>query len=495
MISPTLDRKNQPLQSCLAWLPIFLSVGFFIFYGALILMLPANQLSYDEPFRYFQARDLLHFKFSHFNYTHPILLSAIVAVFFSSDPVLPRLVLAFLFSIGLYFFFRIAESFSSRRGALYSTLIFGSANFTQFCVCRIYSESIFMPSVFAAILIAIQFTRKPKNSLLVWLSVCLSLIVLSRASGIPIVLTLGFYMLAKADSNQVRKKLFISFLPCLICFLITSWMGAGYYIKSQSIIHEFSTVTFRSYALFIFNSFWFTRSSDTLLLLPLFLMGVVYVIYKIKSREDAASIPLICAVVSMVTILAGVPTWVTFRHLFPTLGLMTIYVGPVLTKLEKKLTPSFSFIILFVVMFSALQGVPKILQPSDQEIFTKIPDQCQSVNQFNAPIGAVEIPYFSQPPYTDYTYEASIHGAQSADHLILEYIENSLVDVQVDGRSILHLVKKVPGAFRSRHVIQHIDLSGDHVLSISVAHGAQIGGLGQVLLCRGYPEILPKSFL
>lgn len=414
----------------------------------------------DEIFYYFQGEKITGGEFVWFEntqpYFYPLFLSAfhfmgldVTAMRFSSA------VFMALSAVLLYFFVR---KHFSRRTALLSFFLFTFSIETMKYASLLYTESLFVFLALASFLFYSKFIGQGKR---LDFAVFIALVSLAFATK-----TAGFYLLLVYGADLYRKGLKKEILWLavpVLAFAPFIFMGGLKFIIEKTVAVGVFSYFDLYYGVFAYGAFFsvlsvlgfFAKGKKSLelklLVLGYFLLAVLS-IKIIFYRYLFLALPLICALIAV--------KFVEVKNILPKAAMVVLIML------------NFAFALLAASTYSPLGD-------GNRYFFAK--DGCFEVKSFldSCSGRTVETPHFSQPSHSECTYSASFFAGESLSRVYVSYVSDEII-VEANGQSV-----ETPRAGVSTPASgTAVFPVGKNSLELWIRNNENIGGFGQVLVCK-----------
>jgi len=412
----------------------------------------------DEVFYYFQAQGINQGEFKWFSVTQPLLLPVVLSLL-HSNIILMRLTMSLFIALSCALLFRIARKLFSVKTAFFSVLLFASLPLTTMYASLLYTESIF---VFLLLSLLYLFLFFKKDSLYYVLSgVLLGLLMQARMIAVFFIPILIFLVFFKGWDRKHFYSMFIS----LLIFLPYFFLGGFKFFSEKSSLFSASLAPFEIYFGLKYIGLIF------------FALAIYSFLVPNKKLRWAKTI-ILFYFISLLLISKGF----LFRYFFPAFPFISLMIASLIE--NKKKLVSYSLIALFFM--SAFYGI--YLSGDTKMQFTNFlflnpPADCIEINSFqNTCVGQeVNLPFFGQDSNTICSYSSSFDSESESNLIFISYLDDKAV-LYLDNE----LVGKASDPFR-RHIFYKTISSGKHSLLITLENFYNIGGIGQVLICKNVP--------
>ena len=129
-----------------------------------------------------------------------------------------------------------------------------------------------------------------------------------------------------------------------------------------------------------------------------------------------------------------------------------------------------------------MPDLPRIYK---QAYYLDMPEGCRGISLWEQDGNDISLPFFTQPTATYWNYYANFYSNTQYNYVIFEYLDDDLTYFHLDGIDMYNKSLEWPGWY-SRGVFNVSISRGKHNISLWVRNGINIGGVGQVLLCKDY---------
>ena len=450
--------------------PWHISLLFFIIYSILIIKTP-QILSGDEIFYYDQALHLRKGEFVNFENTQPLFFPAVMAAAITENVIILRLFNAFFSILAIYFLFKIVEERFSKKTAILSALIIGSSKFYTQYATTLHTEALLVLMIILSLKYFLEYLKNQsyKNAILFGIFAGLSLQTKVMGISVPVFFTL--YLLYKNPREIFKLKYILAMFIALLILIPYFFVGGSKFLIEK-------TTASRSSSADLNESFFalqqlvphFTISFLILLLFALFF-------YKSKEENKLFYFFPIAFFIMML-----IPRTILFtRQFYPMIPFLAVIAADyVITESRKsiKYVAIFLVLLFFVSNLRILPGLPKLYH---QAYYVDIPEGCQEIKNLKHEGQDIELPFFTQPTGQQWGYYAVFNAADNYNYVILEYLDDDPKEFRIDQISYMNRYEFYP---YSRHVVKANISKGEHLLDISIWNGLNIGGIGQILLCK-----------
>ncbi|MBI5631092.1 MAG: hypothetical protein HY921_09425 [Elusimicrobia bacterium] len=469
-------------------LPLALICAAFLAVGAAIHLwvMPAGQLTMDEPFYYFQAFLARKGEFVWFADMVSVLYPIFLALFIGGSLPFLRFLTPLLFCSGAVVLFRLVlrHDANNRWGALCAAALLLFHAQTFHLSHYLASEALFSPLFFLVLHVFLDLSQTPGTDVGKTLQLgCLcGLLGWVRAPGFVISAWIGLWLLASRSLNwSERFKRGGTVLAIIAVMSVV-----------PKLFHTKDGLTELTLKLAMKGPFFGVPLADLLGVhapsffgwgfLALLCAALVFQLLRGKS----ALLPFLLGMeVFFIVVTILLDRFFQPRHLFPLLMINCLLAGICLGGVSSKWRGFFAIGVVGVI----LQGLPTLARMpvigGNSYYFVEGDKDAFEVKSLElmAPKGRaypVPLPYFDQPDYTVYTYRARLSTASDFDWLFLSYISDE-IKISIDGQEVLLDFLRSP--FDHLLVPFHFK-PGRHEIILKVRSNYLLNGIGQVLLVR-----------
>lgn len=458
------------------------SVVFFLFYISLILTYPyQNYLIADEVFYYDQALKLRQGRLVNFENTQPFAYPTFLALLITENIMLLRVGNAALTALSVFLLFNLVEQkLKLRRSAQVAVLLFGLSPWTVMVATSLLTEALLILSILLSFLLYEKIDDKKNSKNIILLGVAIGIAMETHITGI---ILLPFFLFV----SLIEKKI-LRFAPAaliaLFIFLPYPILTAGKFIIEKAALTaerflitsqllEFLTIPY-------FEQFW---------PLPqlLFIFVIFYGISSLRSRPWI-ELSFVVLFVLGVTIIPG---GIFGRHFYSTLPFLSLFIAAGVEKAQKDklvLVLYFLFFVIFALTslgdaFGTFFNIQRPVYLTFQRFYITPPENCTLLMSnwtytINNETEIINLPKFDQPSRSVAIYTKKIILDVPISHTYLSFIDDE-VDVNLDGEHIWSHRTSI----KSTIIPQNLTV-GMHEFELRVYNWMNIGGVGQVMLCK-----------
>jgi len=475
-----IQERGVPCEATVC-VPLSLLLGcflaaFLLYAFVIVFFGPADRLTGDEIFYFFQAKHLRSGEFVWFEDTQPYLYPVFLALTFLDDITAMRMANAAVMALSGVLAGLLGARIAGRAGFWCVFLLFALHPRTLHLGTSLFVESLFVALQAALLLMYDTWWKKevPAWSSSLSLGILLGLVLECRPVGlllVPPLLVEGIFQYNRQRIRHLLLILFIAFLLALPYGLLhaSSFLGEKLGALSGNLLLKCEALIYvvpRYFglpvlALFLGFSSWRFRLFRHPVIRYMSLYGFLYFVVTILFDKYFFS-----------------------RHLYPLVMLLACLTVASLPFLSSRVRTLFFCCVLAVASWELVMGLK--LQPivySNSYFFVSDSRSAVDVSSFEVVSGPeqgkiVNLPYFSQPNRSRATYRAVINTRHRYEVLVISYVSD-YVKVQLDG---LPLTSNNEGSPFEPFELEVSVPTGRHVLDIEIRNNDNIGGMGQVLL-------------
>ncbi len=442
----------------------------------------------DEVFYYDQAIKLRQGVIENFQNTQPFAYPVFLAITFISDLTILRIINSAIVSISVYFLFLYTEKFFSKKTATLSTLIFIVNPWTVQIATILYTESLFLLFLILSFILYEKFKEKNEIKISLLLGLFLGLAIETRIVGIFLP---AFFLIRSIFDRRLTK-----FLPALVLsiliFLPYQILTSGKFIQEKVYWTGFDRYLFSSALVELFT----IPFAENLLLGPavisigVFMFGLVifygsyYLFYK---KSD-----IVFFIILFTTAFTFTSNYLWGRYFLPLLPFFSIAIvyGYELSKKLKEKIIEYGYLFFFIIYFSTsfidatgvLFGFERPIFLSFNRFYTVPPSGCMLLDKdwtlYHGDINStINLPKFDQYGNADYLKSVSINDSYS----------KIVVSNGDDGYELFindNFIDKTQDSVFKPHTTYYQLNPGEYNFRFFVYNRYNIGGIGQVMLCK-----------
>jgi len=474
---------------------IYVVLGFlFIFYLAVIGTLPSDLLD-DEVFYYTQAQNMRDGELLYFENTQPLLYPAILAVTFSDNIFILRILNAIIMMGALFLLYKVAKQYFSESVSLLTICLVGVNIFTVTLATRLFTEGLFLIFMFLAFLSFDRLQSKPTLKEFILFGVWMGLAIESRTVGVLLPFIFFLLLFTKNIPKLFPKRIDYRYIYALgvSLLLLVPYLLAG---GKKFIIEKLSADSISYFAFWKYNHeivvslFVILPIVLLIFLVPVFINGKYSKYHKFLWLAVFYAIPVYILVFPLFR-----------RHFFPSLVLLLMLVAYgveiLLVKLKKSRVISYLLyaIIIGILIYSIIIPFTKPFNFYRLQYINPVPDYCIDIGNGwnysdNFTKEVIDFPKFDQLgtgnlyAFKFAHYNKTITIDEEYKYLIIGYVSY--------WGEIFANDKKIGEIIIDDVNIIDFNETGTIDLYMHIKNNINIGGVGQVLLCKKVPPLIDK---
>lgn len=453
---------------------ILLGVLFLIY--TLIIIKTPQVLTGDELFYYNQAQNIKQGTLTYFDNTQPFGFPLLLAGFLTDNIMLLRILNALIFTIGLFFLFKITAHLSNKTTGFIAILIAGLAKFSIQTSTLILTEPLFVLTTFASIWYFLKTLESNETKNYLYLGFWMILAIQTKVTNLVIPVALTLYILAY-NTRKFNYKLLITIGLSLLSFLPYLILTKGKFLAEKIIVDNLQIIP-NPLLLIISTIFYFT--------IPFFIMILFTAVFH-EFREEEKIFTILS--LTYIILLLASRTMLFSRHFYPFFIFLIPLISISITK-QKEIIRIIGFIILAMFIIINIVTIPQLPEFEGNNYFFNIPNNCIELKDFTTQTGnQVSLPYFEQKSMTVTTYKKTFFSDKPLNVLSINYVDDYVLNLNIDGYDY---ISKEPVSNPLQTSTFYLDTipPGYHSLEISVINMQNIGGMGQVIICEDKTRIL-----
>jgi len=493
--------------------PFHFFVFSFLFFGVVsILRVPSYILIDDEVFYLLQAKAIASGNFIWFDRTNPYLFPLILSAFVRLEflPFL-RLIPVFFMAVSAGLYFSILNKYLNKTIALIAGLFFVSHPLVIEHAIRLYTEGLLFILLFLSLNKTLEIVEEDdswKNFLFLGFYMGLFLQVKAMIPLIPFFLT--GYIFIKSKYKNILKVIVSSTVALLIYFPYFLFNGIDYFQDKLHPVFNILEIISRG-----------SLGVEALGFSTTFLFVIALFLSLRKRKEKRGNILNIFLLFSSIYVffILFVIGFVESRYYILCLPIVFIFISRFIfydnldNKKKNKIPIILSLLLFLLVSFSSVSNLPKYsrnfhflkdnksnyveLRYASQKYIYKnifanddwIPNFTVVDKIINSEIKKVCLPVFDQEFHTIARYDFNFLTEKEFSYLFIAHVCDK-ARIFLDGKPIL----KDWGGNAFGPLQEKFDYPlkpGQHVLTIDIFQGDNIGGIGQVLLSE--ISLLPQD--
>jgi 4-amino-4-deoxy-L-arabinose transferase-like glycosyltransferase len=440
----------------------------FVVFSFFILKNFNNEvLTGDEVFYYFQAEHIKNGEYVWFEHTQPVLMPFLLSLYPGLKLVYLRIFFSgLLFGVCALLVFELGKRVYGWKSGVLASLIFILNKESVNLAGWLYTEGLFVAFMLASFLVFYEiYSGKRERWRYLALGVFMGLGILTRVVGFILPVFFSVFLVFKKrrlfDRNFVFS-LIVSGVLALVYFLF----GSFTFLKEKS----GGVYLFNNLVGFLYG-FWGYFG--------VFFLGLVFLGFFSKRYKKEGM--FLYFVLYYLVLLMLVSNMFLVRYLYPVVPFLSLFVSKLGD--EKGVLKKLFFVLVigyFLVSFMMAWGLPKRLS---QNYYLSLPEGCDEIKEFRFScyggdkVEDVELPYFGMPVGSFCRFEGNFSLDEDKNYLYIGYIDD-FGTLSLDNFSI-----RTKDVWEPTIVNKKI-VRGRHSIRVDVTNNFNIGGLGQVLVCR-----------
>ena len=463
--------------------------SFIVFSLFIVANADPGILTGDEMFYYFQAQHLKEGEFFWFNHTQPPLTSLVLSIFPTANPIVLKVGYAALFlSLSCGVLFHLSRKIIGQKAAVVAALLFTLHKATLTMAGLLYTEAMFIFLLLLSFLIfyKLYFEKDQKTMTFIFFGMVMGLLLLTRVVGLMVPSFFLLFLLIQ-DYRLLRHRYWLSFLIAGAALLLYFPLGTFSFLQEKS----GSSMIFQNITGAMKLSTYYLTWSMVLLLLLAFISTISQ-----KERDQEKTIAVF--MVYYLLFLSAVTTLFFDRYLFVLIPFGSILAAKMLWQGRVKYIAG---ALMILTLAFTIHAAPHLPETFSQNYYLEVPSGCLDVSRFDyvcghssiAPTGiaptsivptTITLPLFNLPPGQSCTLETNILLQEEYSYLYL---------VNLDDRGEITIYEdnlSIQGNIYNSLIIPKALSEGPHHLRITITNDNNIGGIGQLLLCRDWDGLI-----
>lgn len=456
---------------------IAFAISFTVYLVTTLLYAPADRLTGDEIFFYFQALHLRRFAWVWFEDTQPYLYPILLALSGSDDVTVLRIISSALMATASLAVGTLAERWSGRTGFWIAWMLFSLHQRSLQMATSLLTEPLFaiLQALFFIQIDRMYVSAESHARQHIAIGLLLGAALLTRTVALLFLPSLLILFLLRRQRVPLEHYCYAAISAILVA--MPYYGGAAQVFLAEKLAGNPADLHF--------NTSVITRE------LPRYFgIGVSTLLVLIAVRIPTSAAfkrqwPVFCFVFLTLVAIITVNRDFFPRHLFaifvPVATLAAVLICHVRTSRAR------SALIFATMLFSSSSLVSGVRQSpyilSNNYFLSTDSVSAYSIPSFEIVAGPSEhrnisLPYFDQPNFTEVTYRAHFSTTFPYDAIMLNYVANA-ARVSLDGAALTDA--PIASAYESI-VLESPILPGLHQLDIAISSSNNICGLGQALL-------------